>query len=142
MNVFTPKKTKYKKVHKSVRLQGSKNRKLNLLDDSVCGLKITENGTISSVVFEAVRRTIKKKTKKLGTLKINGFPSVPITKKALGLRMGKGSGGVDGWVLPIRAGHILFELNNISLELGKIALHSASFKINLATKIICNYKIK
>ena len=80
MNVFIPKNFKYKKIRKRVRIKNNCDRKLNTLDNSICGLKILESGIISSIVFETVRRIIKKKTKKVGILKINGFPNIPLTK--------------------------------------------------------------
>ena len=139
MSTFVPKKFKYKKIHKNVTVKNTKDFKINVLNSSVCGLKILKSGTISSIVFEAVRRIIRRKTKKEGSLYINGFPSIPVTKKAIGLRMGKGVGSVDSWVYSVKKGRILFELKNISLELGKIALKAAANKLNLPSKIIYNY---
>jgi large subunit ribosomal protein L16 len=55
-----------------------------------------KNTVISSIVLEAARRSITKKLKRTGKLRINGFPSIPITKKSLGIRMGKGVGSICG----------------------------------------------
>jgi large subunit ribosomal protein L16 len=95
MNTFIPKKFKFKKIHKNVRIKNTDDFKLNELRFSVCGLKILKSGTISSTVLEAARRIIKRKTKKLGTLKINAFANIPITTKASGVRMGKGVGSIS-----------------------------------------------
>lgn len=139
MSTFIPRKFKYKKIHKNVITKNTKDLKVNVLNSSVCGLKILKSGTISSIVFEAARRIIRRKTKKEGFLYINGFPYIPLTRKAIGLRMGKGVGSLDSWVYPVKKGRILFELKNISLELGKIALKAAANKLNLPTKIIYSY---
>lgn len=140
MLVLIPRNVKYKKIRKRVRIKKSKEIKVNILNNSVCGLKILESGEISMIVFEAIRRIIRRKTKKVGKLKINGFPSVPITKKPTGLRMGKGVGNIDSWIFPIKQGRILFELYDVPLNVGHLALKAAANKIGLRTKIISNNK--
>ena len=42
------------------------------------------------------------------------FPSKPITKKPLEVRMGKGKGGVDQWVAVVKPGTMLFEIEGVS----------------------------
>jgi large subunit ribosomal protein L16 len=95
MLVSIPRNIKYKKIRKRVRIKKGKDLKMNNLNNSVCGLKILKSGFISMTVFEAVRRIIRRKTKKIGKLNVNGFPYIPITKKPTGLRMGKGVGNID-----------------------------------------------
>lgn len=143
MLVLIPRNINFKKVRKNVRCKKGKDIKVNSLDiKSTCGLKVLESGSISMTVFEAVRKIIRKKTKKLGTLKVNGFPYIPITKKAIGLRMGKGVGSIELWVFPVKKGRILFELIDVPLEIGRIALKAAAHKLNLPTKIILKYREK
>ena len=96
MNKFLPKNYKFKKVHKKVRLNKLKDYRTSYLKEFNYGLKVLDNGVISSVVLEAARRSITRKLKRSGSLKINGFPNVPITSKPLGVRMGKGVGSIDG----------------------------------------------
>lgn len=95
MNKFIPKSYKYKKIRKRVKLNCLKDFRSNELKDFNYGLKILDNGVISSVVLEAARRSITRKLKRTGKLKINGFPSIPVTSKPLGVRMGKGVGSID-----------------------------------------------
>ena len=136
MNKFIPKNYKYKKIRKRVRINKLKDFKINTLKTNRFGLKVMSNGIISSVVLEAARRSITRKLKKLGNLKINGFSDIPVTTKSLGVRMGKGVGNISSWVFPIKKGRILFELNNISLELAKSAFRSASYKLPLKSKFV------
>lgn len=140
MLISIPRNIKYKKIRKRVRIKKNKDLKVNSLNKSICGLKVLKSGFISMIVFEAVRRVIKKKTKKIGMLRVNGFPSIPITKKPTGLRMGKGVGNIDSWIFPVKKGRILFELFDVPLEVGQIALRAASNKINLPTKVIYKYR--
>lgn len=139
MNSFLPKNHKYKKIRKRVRLNELKDYRTSYLKEFNYGLKVLDNGVISSIVLEAARRSITRKLKRLGTLKINGFPDVPVTSKPLGVRMGKGVGSIDSWVFPIKKGRILFELKGVSLELAKSALKSASYKLPIKSKFV--YKI-
>ena len=139
MNQFIPKNYKFKKIRKRVRNTKLQDFRSSFLKTSKYGLKVLDNGVISSTVFEAARRSITRKIKRIGKLKINGFPYVPLTSKPVGVRMGKGVGSIDGWVFPIKRGRILFELDGVSLELAKSALRSASYKLPMKTKFI--YKI-
>lgn len=138
MNKFIPKNYKYKKIRKRVRANNLTDFRTNILKTGKYGLKILNNGIISSVVLEAARRSITRKLKRLGTLKVNGFSNIPITAKSLGVRMGKGVGSISGWVFPVKKGRILFELNGVSFELAKSALRSASYKLPLKTKFVYN----
>lgn len=139
MNKFIPKSYKYKKVRKRVKLNCLKDFRCSYLKNSNYGLKILDNCVISSVVLEAARRSITRKLKRIGSLKINGFPHVPITSKPLGVRMGKGVGSIEGWVFPVKKGRILFELNGVSMELAKSAFRSASYKLPVKSKFV--YKV-
>lgn len=139
MNKFIPKNYKYKKVRKRVRLNKLKDFRTSYLKDFNYGLKVLDNGVIDSTVLEAARRSITRKLKRVGTLKINGFPDIPTTSKPVGVRMGKGVGSIDSWVFPLKKGRILFEIKGVSLELAKSALRSASYKLPVKSKFI--YKI-
>jgi len=136
MNKFIPKDYKYRKIRKRVRISNKKDNRSYDLKFGLFGLKIIENGVISSVVFEAARRSITRKLKRSGKLKINGFPQIPVTSKSLGVRMGKGSGNISEWVFPVKKGRVLFELSDVSPEIAKSALKSASHKLPLKTKFI------
>lgn len=138
MNKFIPKNYKYKKIRKRVRVNNLTDFRANVLKTGKYGLKILANGIISSVVLEAARRSITRKLKRLGTLKVNGFSNIPITAKSLGVRMGKGVGSISGWVFPVKKGRVLFELDGVSFELAKSALRSASYKLPLKTKFVYN----
>jgi len=140
MNKFIPKNYKFKKLRKRLRTNLSIDYRSCNLKFSNFGLKIMQSTILSSVVFEAARRSITRKLKRTGKLLINGFPCVPLTKKSLGVRMGKGVGNITEWVFPVKKGRVLFELKNVSFEQAKSAFRSASFKLPVKTKFI--YKIK
>lgn len=95
MNKFFPKNYKYKKIRKRVRVNKLVDFRTSTLKISQYGLKVLDNTIISSTVLEAARRSITRKLKRAGNLKINGFPFVPVTAKSVGVRMGKGVGSIS-----------------------------------------------
>jgi large subunit ribosomal protein L16 len=64
------------------------------------------------------------------------FPDKPITKKPAETRMGKGKGAPDQWVVVIRPGKILFEMEGVNREIAEKAMLLAAAKIGLPTKFI------
>jgi len=95
MNNFFPKKYKHKKIRKRVTASKLTEYRTSNLKTYDFGLKVLESTVISSTVLEAARRSITRKLKRLGKLKINGFPNVPVTSKSVGIRMGKGVGSIS-----------------------------------------------
>jgi large subunit ribosomal protein L16 len=95
MNKYIPKNYKFKKIRKRVRISKLQDFRHNTLKIGSFGLKILTNGSISATVLEAARRSITRKIKRTGQLKVNGFSNIPVTAKALGIRMGKGSGSIE-----------------------------------------------
>lgn len=136
MNNFFPKNYKYKKIRNRVTASKSSEYRTSTLKTYDFGLKILSNTLISATVLEAARRSITKKLKRLGKLKINGFPNVPITSKSVGIRMGKGVGSISHWVFPAKKGRILFELKDVTFDLAKIAFRSASYKLPVKSKFV------
>lgn len=136
MNNFLPKNYKHKKIRKRVTSSKLLSTKMSKLTDYDFGLKILKTTTLTSVVLEAARRSITRKLKRLGKLKINAFPNIPITHKAVGIRMGKGIGGICHWVCLVKKGRILFELKNTTYDLAKAAFRSAAFKLPIKSKFV------
>jgi len=52
--------------------------------------------------------------------------------------MGKGKGGVEGWVACVKQGRILFEIGGADDALAIRALELAAAKLPVGTKIICS----
>lgn len=131
--MLSPKRTKYRKQQKG-RMRGlARGSDVSFGD---FGLQATECGRISSRQIEAARMAIQRKVKRLGKLYIRVFPDKPITKKPLETRMGKGKGGVEGWVAVIKPGKMLYEIEGVPVELAKDAFRLAAFKLPLGTQFI------
>lgn len=129
-----PKKTKYRKSHKGRR--GGKASSLTKVDFGSYGLKSLEACWISSRQIEAARRVITKYTKRGGKIWIRIFPDKPVTKKGGEIPMGKGKGSVDHYVVAVKPGMIMYELDGLSEDVAKTALELAAYKLPVKCKFV------
>ena len=129
-----PKRTKFRKQHRG-RLKGKASRG-NKLSFGDYALQALEPTWLTSRQIEAVRRTISRYTKRTGKLWIKVFPDKSVTARAEESRMGSGKGAVDYWVVVIKPGNVLFEINGVSKEIAMEALKIASYKLPIKTKIL------
>jgi large subunit ribosomal protein L16 len=74
--------------------------------------------------------------KREGQLWIRIFPDKPITKKPAEVRMGKGKGAPEGFVVPVTPGRILIEAEGVPYDIAKEALRLAAQKLPIPTKFI------
>ena len=132
--MFTgPKQIKYKKTKKG-KLSKYK-FKTNDLKFGVLGLKAGESGLINIKQIEAARQAITRKTKRKGKVWVRIYPSLPITSKPIGARMGKGKGPFSHWVVRVRGGTVLFEICGANLNLATKAFKTGGAKLPIKTKI-------
>jgi len=138
--MLMPKKVKYRKLQKG-RIRGKATRGVNLSFGDY-GLQVLETGWVKTRQIEAGRIAMTRFIKRGGKVWIRIFPDKPLTKKPLEVRMGKGKGGVEDWVAPVRAGRILFEMEGVNSEVAREALTLAAHKLGLKTKIVMrsNYR--
>ena len=71
-----------------------------------------------------------------GKVWIRVFPDKPITKKALGTRMGSGKGDIFDYVAVVTPGRIVFEIAGVSEEVARTAFVRAAAKLPFKFKII------
>ena len=138
--LLSPRRFKYRKQQKgrSVnRVSVNSKENNNLLFGSI-GLKSLESGRLTAKQIQSVKQVINKKIKKIVRLKVNVFPQVPISKKPVEVRMGKGKGNVDHWVFKVKAGVVLFEVETTFLSASIKALELSQRRLPLKTKIIFN----
>lgn len=100
------------------------------------GLKALGRGWISSRQIESARKAISRYAQKGGKVWIRIFPDKPITKKALGTRMGSGKGDIHEYVAVIRPGQILFEIAGVAIADANTAFKRASAKLPIAVKLV------
>ncbi len=133
--MLQPKKQKYKKQFRRRKLL-SLAQKGSEIAFGEFGLKAVSRGILSEKQIEASRRAISFFTRKGGKIWIRVFPDKPITKKPAGMGMGSGKGEVVGFVIPVSAGRIIFEVSGIPFGEAKRALGRAADKLPLKTRFV------
>ena len=132
--MLQPKRTKYRKAFKG-RISGAAKGGFNL-DFGSFGLKAMEPDRLTARQIEAARRAITRHMKRAGRVWIRVFPDVPVSKKPIEVRMGKGKGTPELWVVRVKPGRILFEVDGIPLNVAKEALALAAAKLPVKTRFI------
>jgi len=132
--MLQPKKTKFRKAHKG-RIHGLAKGGTTLNFGSI-GLKAMSPNRITARQIEASRRAITRHIRRQGKVFIRIFPDVPVTKKPLEVRQGKGKGSVEYWAARVKPGRIMFELDGVDPTLAREALALASEKLPIKTKIV------
>ena len=132
--MLMPKRTKYRRVHRG-RLKGKAMRG-NTLAYGDFGLVATEGAWITSNQIEAARIAMTRYIRRGGQVWIKIFPDKPVSKKALGVRMGSGKGAPEYWVAVVKAQKVMFEIGGVSAEDAREALRLAQLKLPIKTKII------
>lgn len=108
------KRTKYKRVHKGRISWMTNSLPTGNLRFGTYGIAIMKPTWFDEKKIESGRKVIRKFLPKKNQLWIRIFPDIPITKKPTGIRMGKGKGRPHSWVSKVRAGSIIYEIDNIS----------------------------
>lgn len=129
-----PKKIKYKKLHKNKLLKLE--FRSNQLRFGTIGLKALKSGLISARQLEAARQAINRKIKRKGKIWIRVFPVLPVTKKPIEVRMGKGKGSVDHWSVKVKGGTVLFEICGVIKQKAILAFITGGAKLPIKTTII------
>ena len=132
--MLQPVRTKFRKAHKG-RIKGVATSGVDLAFGQF-GLKAMEPERVTARQIEAARRALTRHMKRAGRVWIRLFPDVPVSKKPLEVRMGSGKGAPELWVVRIKPGRILFEVDGIPVQLAKEALALAAAKLPIKTRFI------
>ena len=132
--MLQPKKTKFRKMQKG-KMKGDAQRGHRLAFGSY-GMKSLEETWMTARQIEAARIAVTRFMKRQGQVWIRVFPDKPITKKPAEVRMGKGKGGVEGWVACVSPGRIIFECDGVDMATAKEALRLAAQKLPIKTKFV------
>ena len=132
--MLQPTRTKFRKAHKG-RIHGVASSG-NTLAFGQYGLKALEPDRVSARQIEAARRALTRFMKRAGRVWIRIFPDVPVSKKPIEVRMGKGKGTPEVWVCRVKPGRILFEVDGIPIGIAKEALTLAAAKLPVKTRFI------
>ena len=132
--MLMPKRTKFRKVQRG-RMKGAASRG-NTVSYGEFGIQAMEPGWITGNQIEAARIAMTRYTKRSGQVWIKIFPDKPVSKKALGVRMGSGKGAPEYWVAVVKAQKVMFEIGGVPEEDAREALRLAQHKLPIKTKII------
>jgi large subunit ribosomal protein L16 len=132
--MLQPKKMKFRKVHKG-RNRGNAKGGFALNFGSY-GLKALEPERVTARQIEAARRAITRQMKRAGRVWIRIFPDVPVSKKPIEVRMGKGKGSPEFWACRVKPGRIMFEIDGVPDVIAREALRLGAAKLPIKTRII------
>jgi large subunit ribosomal protein L16 len=108
----------------------------NVVNYGEFGLVAQEPGWITSNQIEAARVAINRCMKRGGNVWIKIFPDKPVSKKALGVRMGSGKGAPEFWVAVVKNQKVMFEIGGVPEDVAHEALRLAQHKLPIRTRII------
>ena len=132
--MLQPMRTKFRKAHKG-RIHGNSKAGTEL-NFGQFGLKALEPDRVTARQIEAARRALTRHMKRAGRVWIRIYPDVPVSKKPIEVRMGKGKGTPEFWVCRVKPGRIMFEVDGISVQLAKEALALAAAKLPVKTRFV------
>jgi len=132
--MLQPMRTKFRKAHKG-RIHGVSKAGTEL-NFGQYGLKALEPDRVTARQIEAARRALTRHMKRAGRVWIRVYPDVPVSKKPIEVRMGKGKGTPEFWVCRVKPGRIMFEVDGVSVQVAKEALGLAAAKLSVKTRFV------
>lgn len=132
--MLMPKRTKFRRVRvgrmKGVATSG------NTIAFGQYALQSQGMERITARQIEAARQAMTRYIKRGGKIWIRIFPHTPVTRKALGTKMGSGKGSPEFFVAKVRPGTIMFEMQGVSEEVAREAMRLAAHKLPVKTKFL------
>lgn len=137
--MLSPKKAKFRKWQ-----NGRRNPARLLLPETrgitvafgAFGLKALTPARITSNQLEAARRALTRAAGKTAKVWIRVFPDRPFTQKAAEVGMGSGKGDVQGYVVEVRPGRVIFEVDGAPEAMAREALRKAGTKLPISTRVV------
>ncbi len=136
--MLMPKRVKWRKQQRG-NMRGKALRGAEMIYGEFA-LQALEPGWVTARQIEAARRAIVRSMRRRGKVWIRIFPDKPYTQKPPETRMGKGKGNVEYWVSVVKPGRIMFEVGGLDNEAAIDALHQASYKFSIKTKIVARHE--
>lgn len=137
--MLAPKKTKYRKWQSGrkspARLEKPDTRGVTVAFGTF-GLKAMTQARLSSNQIESARRALSRAAGKTAKVWVRVFPDRPVTNKAAGVRMGSGKGDVVGYVMEVRPGRVLFEVDGTTEAMAREALRKAGTKLPMKVRVV------
>ena len=135
--MLQPVRTKWRKAHKG-RIHGNASR-ANFINYGAYALKALSPERVTGKQIEAARVALTRHMKRQGRVWTRVFPNIPVSKKPIEVRMGKGKGSPEYYACRVKPGRILFEVDGVSEQIAKEALYKASENYQLRQKQLSEY---
>ena len=132
--MLQPVRTKYRKAHKG-RIHGTATRASRINYGSFA-LKAMAPERIIGKQIEAARVALTRHMKRQGRVWTRIFPNIPVSKKPVEVRMGKGKGAPEYWAATVSPGRMIFECDGVDMDTAKEALRLAAQKLPIKTKFV------
>ncbi len=132
--MLLPKKVKHRKWHKLRRREKGVATRTNKVSFGSYGLVSLSTAWVSSRQIEAARRVLTRFVRRGGKVWIRIFPDRPVTKKGAEVPMGGGKGSPDRYVITVKPGTVMFEMDGITEESARQALTEAGYKLPVKTR--------
>ena len=132
--MLMPNRTKHRKVRKG-RVRGVATSG-NYIAFGTYALQCQSMDRITSRQIESARQAMTRYIKRGGKIWIRIFPHTPVSRKALGTKMGSGKGNPEFFVAKVRPGTIMFEMQGVSEEVAREAMRLAAHKLPVKTKFL------
>lgn len=132
--MMQPKRTKFRKAFKG-RIHGNAKGGFEL-NFGEFGLKAMAPERVTARQIEAARRALTRHMKRAGRVWIRVFPDVPVSKKPIEVRMGKGKGAPEFWIARVAPGRIMFEVDGVPEQLAREAFLLAAAKLPIKTRFV------
>ena len=134
--MLQPVRTKWRKAHKG-RIHGNATR-ASTINYGAYALKALQPERVTGKQIEAARVALTRHMKRQGQGRVwtRIFPNIPVSKKPIEVRMGKGKGSPEYFACRVKPGRILFEVDGVSEQIAKEALYKASAKLPIKLSLI------
>lgn len=132
--MLMPNRTKHRKVFKG-KVRGPATTG-NYIAHGDYALQAQGHERITSRQIESARQAMTRHIKRGGKIWIRIFPHKPVTRKALGTKMGSGKGSPEFFVAPVKPGTIMFEMQGVTEEVAREAMRLAAHKLPVKTKFL------
>ena len=99
-------------------------------------LQSMEIERVTSRQIESARQAMTRHVKRGGKIWIRIFPHIPVSRKAMGTKMGGGKGSPEFFVARVYPGTVLFEMDGVTEEVAREAMRLAAHKLPVKTKFI------
>jgi large subunit ribosomal protein L16 len=132
--MLEPRKVKYRKQQKG-RMRGKAYRGSEL-EFGDFGLQALSCGYMNNRHIEAARVAMTRHVKRGGKIWIRVFPDKSLTKQPAETRMGKGKGAPEEWVVVVKPGRMLYEMDGVSEDVAREAIKLAQHKLPFRTRFV------